>query len=936
MWFGTQDGLNRYDGYEFKQFRKEPFNPNSLSHEHVFCLAKGKNQVIWTGTFNGLNQINTQTLAIKRIKEFEGESIFSITEGVSQSLYLATLEHVFSFKNGSKKELIASLEGKKILKTDRNQQTYLSHGKTLYLIENQVNKLRVVCSFPEDIIDFFIDKAGGLWILTSQSVYFGATETGISTPQKSTRIFIDSKGLLWIGTMKGGVFLYDASSGKFLKQLQLVSNKNTIHNSTVSAIYEGSNANEDLVWIGTREAGVFKYSRSKNNFTHWHKRIKETDTQTKTFLSISQSPQNTLWTGTLNGLVELGENSSKIHQISSKNPRSNQIQALLHDSKGNFWIGTNAGLYRKVGHQFVPCKLPQITPNHPTIVFKIYEDDQKHIWVATNGLLIEIENEKVLRVLNQVRIKGKNIPFKFIGDIKQDAQKNYWIATTNGLFLKDKNGQFQHFSYSPSNRKGLMDDVILSLIITQKQDVWICTFKGISKVISGKNQYTFRHFNGQNGLPNSVVYGGLEDDKGRLWLSTNRGISCMDTQHEKFQNFTADDGLSIHEFNSGAFYRNQAGVLFFGGLGALISFSSNQSILNHHLPHTIISSLSVNGKEVPIDSLLNKDNTLHFGYNENFISLKLAATDFTNSAQNQFAYQFPGKKKNWIYLENQREISFANLPHGEYELSLKAANNHGIWNDNEIVRIRLVVSPPLWRTWWFYGLIASLLVGLTYLMYQFRINQLLAIEKAKIEENDRVRKLAAQDIHDEFGNSLTRISLLTELIKSNLKKQNTEEAFLYLSKIYDTSQRIYQGTKDFIWAINPEHDNLFEVAIRIKDYCEEVLDKTKIRFDCEGIDNDWKNVKLLSGQSRQIVMIFKEAITNSMKHSEASLMKLCFETKDTRHYIIWQDFGVGYKTETKNGHGLKNMQTRANQIKANFFTENVINQGVKICLEIGS
>jgi signal transduction histidine kinase len=331
---------------------------------------------------------------------------------------------------------------------------------------------------------------------------------------------------------------------------------------------------------------------------------------------------------------------------------------------------------------------------------------------------------------------------------------------------------------------------------------------------------------------------------------------------------------------------------------------------------------------------LAKNKRLELRHDQNFVSFRLAATDYTNPAQNQYAYRLEGSDNQWIELGRQPDVNFANLSDGSYTLRLKSANNQGVWNDKDNFSLPLIVHPPWWRTGWFYGLGLLFLLGLVWSIYTLRINQLLALERAKNEENERVRQMAAQDIHDEFGNSLTRISLLSELVKNQIKKEKPAEALNLLAKISDNSQRLYQGTKDFIWAINTDHDNLYEVAIRIKDYCEEVLDKNQIRFDCDGIGQHLIEKKLAAGTSRQVVMIFKEATTNTLKHAQATTVKLYFETEGPRIYIVWQDNGQGITTAKTNGQGIENMHTRAAKIKADFRIESNLHRGTTVKLGI--
>ncbi|MEZ4904119.1 MAG: triple tyrosine motif-containing protein [Spirosomataceae bacterium] len=372
--------------------------------------------------------------------------------------------------------------------------------------------------------------------------------------------------------------------------------------------------------------------------------------------------------------------------------------------------------------------------------------------------------------------------------------------------------------------------------------------------------------------------------------------------------------------------------LFLGGNSMLLSLYPNQLATNLHLPKIALTSFKKFEKSVlDIDSLLAKNQPIELDYNQNFFSFEWAALDYTNPSHNQFAYRLEGFDKNWIYIGTRRFIDFTNLNPGRYTLWIKAANNEGLWNEKGIFRLSLIIHPPFWQTWWFYVLLALIIMTLTKLLYDYRVRHLLAVERATLEENERVRKLAAQDLHDEFGNTLTRISLLTELIRNRMNGQATTETGELLTKISDNANRMYQGTKDFIWAINPEHDRLYEIAVRLKDFGDDIFDKTGTKFSVEGLTEQLRAVTLLTGQSRHLVLLFKEAMSNTLKHAQATESKLSFGLEGYDLCIRWQDNGKGFNPhQNKQGNGLANIQTRAEKIGGDIFFQYQDGTGMEV------
>jgi signal transduction histidine kinase len=248
--------------------------------------------------------------------------------------------------------------------------------------------------------------------------------------------------------------------------------------------------------------------------------------------------------------------------------------------------------------------------------------------------------------------------------------------------------------------------------------------------------------------------------------------------------------------------------------------------------------------------------------------------------------------------------------------------------------INLVISPPFWRTYWFYVAVFVVLAVSVKMVYDFRVKSkvqhLMEIEKAKLAENERVRKLAAQDLHDEFGNRLTRISLITELIKARLNGHGAEVEHL-LTKIRDNSNQLYQGTKDFIWSINPDNDSLFEVAIRLKDFGDDLFDKTSTCFEVTGIIEELRAVRLPMGDSRHLILLFKEGMSNILKHAKASKVCLHFQVSQGEMSVCLSDNGKGFEKEKeKGGNGLMNMHSRAKKLNGKLQIESKHTSGTSI------
>ncbi len=616
--------------------------------------------------------------------------------------------------------------------------------------------------------------------------------------------------------------------------------------------------------------------------------------------------------------------------------------AFLEDRQKKLWVGSSGGLYwyDRAEDCFKQLWLPPGRNHAQPTVRHLLEDKQGAIWVSTSDYLLKLQKNATEKQQIDALIYGKDtLKLSGVSTLKEDRDGNFWIGTDNGLIKwQPQTGRFWHFVNEPENPKSLIGNMILDIHQDSHQQLWICSSKGLSKLVKTGQKEQFVHYTRQHGLPNTFVYGALSDKYGKLWISTNAGLSCFDPRQNTFKNYDTNDGLTNREFNSGAFHKSREGELFFGGQGVLVSFFPDRLIENRHLPKVTISSFQLFQKKVNLDSILTRNGRLQVKYKD-FFAFFFVATDYTNPSRNRFAYKLDGLQDQWIYSEN-RFFGVADVKPGHYVLRVKSSNNQGHWNENDILSIPIDIMPPFWLSGWFYGLIGASVALLAFSFYRYRVRmkveRALAMERIKIEENERVRKLAAQDLHDDFGNGLTRIAVLTELIKHKLDSDVADARYL-LGKINDNAQRLYQGTKDFIWTINPEHDNFYEISLRLKDFGDDIFEKTMTKFNVDGIAEEHQDIAFPMGASRHLILIFKEAMSNTLKHANATHTALSVGHWHGIIFIRWKDNGTGFNASTSvQSNGLSNMHTRAEKIGGTVTITSERHSGTEVIFRIKS
>lgn len=996
MWFGTVDGLNKYNGYTFIHYKHDPYDSTSLSNNQIHHLYEDKACNLWVATLDGLNKFDKNTNTFIRFPQLSADDkdtgifpVFSIYEDQWQSIWLGTVEglkrmvfdkeknnyQIYSYKTDSTNAhsissnrvftIFEDQEGKVWLGTAKgiNQVNILNPEKNPHLqkisFTHAGNSSLPMFKLSDNVVTAITeDRFANLWVGTtrglnkidkssSEIVHFyhdPANPIGLSDNVIKS-LMVDQKGELWIGTQSNGICKITMQDKHTVASVIHIKDDffatKGLKSNMIFSLYESKDAFEDVVWIGTRGAGVHKYSRAKNKFVLWNRfTSQEKSFATNSTFAIHTDSQNNLWIGTQKGLVRINRktNQYKKYTYDPKNSTSlsdDMVERIYEDKQGTLWIGTHFGL-----NKFEPEK-ETFTRIHfndhqkkylENEIMYLYEDSQENFWIGT-GFDLKKYNRATGKVVSYWEDNG--LEGYFITSILEDKHNNLWVGSLSGLNKFDRDTQtFKHYLHQENNAYSISSNMVWSILEDKQGSLWFCTDQGINKLEVKNGEERFIYFSEKSGLSNNYVYGALLDNKGRIWMSTNLGISRFDPVSKIFKNYDVTDGLPNNEFNSGAYHKSEKGELFFGGNSGVVSFDPDSIADNQHVPRIQLTSFKVFEKSINLDSLLAIQGEIRLDYKENFFSFDFVALDYTNPRKNQYAFKLDNFQDEWMYAGNRRYASFTNLSPGEYTFRVKGSNSDGIWNDRQEAVVKLIINPPFWRTYWFYIATFVVMAASLKLLYDYRVknkvHHLMEIEKAKLAENERVRKLAAQDLHDEFGNRLTRISLITELIKARLNGHGAEVEHL-LTKIRDNSNQLYQGTKDFIWSINPENDSLYEVAIRLKDFGDDLFDKTPACFEVMGIVEELRPVMLPMGDSRHLILLFKEGMSNILKHANARKVRLQFGVSHNNISVSLSDDGRGFEKEKeKGGNGIMNMQSRAKKLQGHLQIESHEGAGTSI------
>lgn len=514
----------------------------------------------------------------------------------------------------------------------------------------------------------------------------------------------------------------------------------------------------------------------------------------------------------------------------------------------------------------------------------------------------------------------------------QDADGIFWFGTNQGLFRFDEHGkQWRLYKNETADTTSISGDYIFSICADPQQPnryLWIGTngrgFNKFDKQTGKCTRYSYK-----DGLPNNTVFGILSDDFGNLWMSTNKGISCFNTQQKSFRNFTTEDGLPGNEFVRGQFLKSRSGEMFFGGVNGIVWFNP-ADLLKSILPanNIFITSLSLLNKPVDyktdssvIHQPIQYTKTITLPYEKNVIGLEFALLQYTNPEKKHYKYKLEGFNDDWIDNGTSTTVTFTNLDPGTYQFHVIGSNSDGIWNEQG-ASLTIIITPPWYKTWWFLSIVALLVAGALYATYRYRLYQSLKLLN--------MRNKIASDLHDEIGSTLSSITVYSDIIEA---REQDKELQLIAERISNSSRDTLVAMSDIVWSINPKNDRFDNILLRMKAFAYEVLEvqNKQLHF---AADEALSDIKLAMNERKNFYLIFREALNNAIKYAQAKNVWVTVQLINRQIVFTLKDDGIGFNTiEQKQGNGLINMQRRSKDLKGQLTIESQPGNGTTITLQ---
>jgi len=824
MWFGTRDGLNRYDGYQMTVYRHDPANPASLNSNYINNILEDKAGNLWVATNDGIDRFDRQTETfIHEALNKHPVEVVDIFEDRQGTLWLGTLdEGLFRREKDHFRPYTTPFTIQKLQQITEDDQGELWIATIQCTHRFNPRNQRFRTYGPETAAHtVFQDSQGRLWIgggalllynrQTDSFTYYMHEENNPNSLCYNEVVSLTEgpDGRLWIGTENGGISLFDYPKNRFSTVCQNIDDPNSLSNNSVYSLYRDGQGN---VWAGTYAGGVNLYSPYAGKFVHYGKIL---HFNTPNMYAVTGDQQGRIWISLEDGgLVMQDRHTGKFtsYPAPKKEIPLGIILSIVNYGHDSLALGYHLGSFAffnkrngKFDHRFWD---PRAGPNEPAGSKRIVIQDHDHnLWIGDWGGGV-VNYDHLNRQFRYYRFDSEdttsnNIRRNVILALCEDKQGNIWVGSELGLNRLDRHsGKFVHYEYDEKNPHSLSHNVVNALLLDDQGNLWAGTEQGLNRLDEKNNRfirYTFKE-----GLASDVIKGMLEDEHGNLWLSTNKGISRFNPKHNTFRNFDVNDGLQVEEFNRNACYKAEDGTMFFAGTTGLNMFHPDSLRENPNVPPVVITnfqifnkSVNLKDKDSPLQQSINQTRELTLSYKQSVFTFEFAALNFTLTDKNQYAYKLEGFDKDWNYVGTQRKATYTNLDPGTYIFRVKASNNDGVWNEKG-TSIKIIITPPFWKTWWFKALVAIIVIGSAVSFYRYRIN---AIQAQKIKLEKQVLERTAEVIQQKEELQLMNADMLE---KQEEILQQQEELQATAEQLQTINDELKESKKE----IEAQHDSL--------------------------------------------------------------------------------------------------------------------------------
>ncbi|GAB3952906.1 hybrid sensor histidine kinase/response regulator transcription factor [Spirosoma harenae] len=991
LWFGTQDGLNRYDGHHFQTYRPAlgkdgSVQPGTIQGINIFGIVEDSDGNLWIGTEVGLNRYD------RKRDQFDCFFVNGAKPGRSRLssrtlpfyinqtdlLYLSDSEGLVQFNYRKLSKTILAPDLHPTREYDLQSSTVRtsagdiwlqdSTGVLRYNLESRTLS-RYFSNHPQNqfgpplaISSFCIDE-GIAWLGTNkglirfdyQSITYQLYGAIANRPVSTINsIAGDQRGRLWLGTQHDGVLCFDKRLRTFSKVADFLKRTQPLSDFKISKIYVD---NQEIVWANTDPDGLARIIPESFLFSGFVKpQASDTLSANKkltnyTIRGFLEERFDRLWVLTQTGIDVVNPQTNQITErfFNATSPTNGSpktsAKSLYRDPQRQIWVGALGGVlaFDSKTRTFESIPFPVSTKS-------INSNYVRNLVSIADSLLIA-GTEDGLYALNTVRRQWAKLPIlnnQNIFSLRYDAStRQLWAGTyLNGYYC---------YGFAPSTtsqpkiavtntstwrfiRSGLKGYMVLHIRPdANRQLVWFSCDRGLvaMNVQTGK----FRLYTEQQGLANSFVYGTIPDAQGKIWMSTNRGIARLDPNTQNIKNFTPNDGLQGYEFNGNAFLRTANGELYFGGVNGFNRFRPDGFRSSTYNPYVHIYSLAINEVPYTADPYVGETAQIELDHTQNTLALEFAALDFFSNGHNTYQYQLTGYDDQWVMAGERNYVRYANLPPGDYTFQVKAANQDGYWS-HRIRKLAIHIEPPFWQTIPFIVGIVLLLILISWAWIRWRENIIRQQQTDRLrlayDIQEQVKKDIARDLHDEIGTRLATIKLYT----TQLTQQTVETPTILSIKstIFQLINDTISDVRNLLRKLNPQTLERHGYIAAVDELFSRISASGVINAQFEGNEELENESRLPTDTEVMLYRITQELVSNSLKHANPGRIDLRIILQADRVILTYQDDGLGFNYDQaqkkSTGLGISNIESRVALLGGRISWESKPGQGVQTIIDI--
>ncbi|HYP14593.1 MAG TPA: two-component regulator propeller domain-containing protein, partial [Bryobacteraceae bacterium] len=936
LWFGTWNGLNRYDGYKLKVFKHEAGKNASLSGTHVYSLFRDRAGNLWVGTDQFLDRYEplTETFRHYRLDHQGDPNSSSIVTHISQDshgfLWLSTSSGLVRLdpETGSMKNYRHAVGdpfslGDNDIKSsgeDRSGSFWVATSRTLDEFDREAGRVKRHIAMGESGIGlwFHEDRAGVFWVIYGSSGRIATLnrETGTLTafeyawapaaarPNQAYAMLEDRDGAMWFGTAGAGLMRFDRAGNRFISYEHDPSDGDSLGHNRVIALFEDREAN---MWIGLHQAEPNFFRKKPLPFENLTRRSGCKDGEISGLVSsIYQDSQGYLWLAADRRLQRINRKTREC--VSFEDVNDSEVLSIAGDGPDVLWLGNAPpGLLRydlrtgkRTGYSHDSADPTTLCSG---VIDHVLVDRAGALWSATwDGLCsFDAATQRFTTYKPDPSTRGLNYY-----SIAQTPDGAIWLGGNRGLHRFDpRTRTFKMWSHKPDHPASISDNRVNAVLVDHLGQLWMGTQNGLDHLETATGKVT--QYNQRSGMAGNAVSCILEDARGTLWMSTNKGISSFRPQTKEFANYTVADGLPGPDLTGwGSCYKSPAGEMFFAGFsGATAFFPERVEEDDSAAPQTVLTDFRLFGTSVapgdstPLQAAINHTRALRLSDKQNVFSIEFSALTYFNPGTVRYRYRLDGLDHGWHDVgSDERVASYTTLPAGSYTFHVQSATSRGQWSPDLMLAIE--VLPPFWKTWWFLSMTAATMIAGIWMLYKARLRRLADEFQLRLEERVGERTRIAQELHDTLLQNITGLSLQISGLAKRVSAPESLKASLI--DLRQQAEDCLREARQSVWDIRSPESESIDLAAEIGASGTQLTTgrTAKFSFRVEG-----QACEVPANTRQQLLRIAREAITNSALHAEARRIQVRLIYRRDSVVLRISDDGRGFdvsEAQRKPGH----------------------------------